>query len=125
MFDVRIFFIYILNYCIHNILGSYTDMVDIQAMKILTERKKVHDKYWNLLISKQKSELLNLDQEILSEFEETSTKIYEIRKYIFIVHAEMKALVASQKSFTIQLCEEMEWITEEGLLEGKLMFRVL
>lgn len=99
-------------------------MADVQAIKILTKRKKVHENFWDLLKSKQKSKLLNSDQEILKEVEETSRKVDEIKEYIFNIQAEMEALIASQKSFIIQLYEEMERMTEEGLLKGKSIFRV-
>lgn len=92
-------------------------MADLQAIKILTERKKIHTKFWDLLKSKRKLDASDLEQEISNENKETGEKIEEIEEYIFKIQAEMQAL----KALRIQLCEEMERLKKKRLLEGKLI----
>lgn len=96
-------------------------MADIHAISILSERKKVHGKFRDLLKSKQKLKILNLNRDVLNETEISSEKIDEIKEYISNIHIEMQALVALLQTFTIQLSEEMKMMMAEGLFEGKFI----
>jgi hypothetical protein len=95
-------------------------MADLPAISILSDRKKVHGKYSDLLKSKRKLEILDLNQDIKNETTITSKRIEEIKEYISNIHVGMQSLVALLQTFTIQLSEEMERMMAEGLFKGKL-----
>ncbi|XP_056009197.1 uncharacterized protein LOC130051310 [Ostrea edulis] len=92
-------------------------MADIHALGILSDRKKAHGKFSDLLKSKEKLEILNLNRDVSNETEISSKKIDEIKEYISNIHIEMQALVALLQTFTIQLSEEMKMMMAEGLFE--------